>query len=193
MHTAFLLFFNQVIAKAFHSTESALLRILNDLLLSTDAGDSVILMLLDLTAAINTADHTILISHLEHCEDIGDTALEWFRSYLSKRCFSIKFGSYSSSLVPLHCGVPQGSILGPILFSLYLLPLGLIFKRHGISCHFYADDSQIYLPLNRNDHSSLIPVLKCLKDIKALLAQNFLNLHEGKPEVMVYMLLCQPI
>uniref|UniRef100_A0A671Y010 Reverse transcriptase domain-containing protein n=1 Tax=Sparus aurata TaxID=8175 RepID=A0A671Y010_SPAAU len=151
--------------KALHSTESALLKFFNDLLLTTDSGDSAILMLLDLTAAFDTVDHTILFSRLEHCVGIRDAALEWFRSYLSERCFSVRLGDSASSSAPLSCGVPQGSILGPILFSLYMLPLGLIFKKHGISYHFYADDSQIYLPLKRNDKSSLIPLLVCLKDV----------------------------
>ncbi len=94
--------------KALHSTESA---VFNNLLLATVSGDSAILMLLDLTAAFGTVDHSILISHLQHCVGIEGNALEWFRSYLSNRNFSV-------SLDDSPCGVSQGSILGPILFSL---------------------------------------------------------------------------
>ena len=67
-----------------------------------------------------------------------------------------------------------------------MLTLGLIFKKHGISYHFYVDDSQIYLPLKGNDKSSPIPLLECLKDVKAWMAFNFLNLNEEKTEVMVF-------
>jgi len=106
--------------KAFHSTESALLKVLNDRFLMTDSGDSAILVLLDLTAAFDTVDHTILLSRLENCVVVRVIALK-FQSYFSGRCFSIKMGDSTSSTVSLNCGVPQGSILGPILFALYRL------------------------------------------------------------------------
>lgn len=121
--------------KALHSTETTLLKVFNDLLLITDTGDSAILMLLDLTAAFDTIDHNILISRLDHCVGIKGIALEWFRSYLSDRKFSVCLGDFVSQMAPFPCGVPQGSILGPMLFSLYILPLGSILRKHGILCH----------------------------------------------------------
>ena len=172
--------------KAFHSTESALLRVINDILWTTDQGDSAILLLLDLSSAFDTLDHTTLVSRLESCVGIKDTALDWFSSYLSERCFSVKLGDCTSSSSPLSSGVPQGSILGPILFSLYLLPLGQIFKKHGIDYHLYADDSQIYMPLKRDNNSSLSPLLDCLNDIKAWMSFNFLCLNETKTEVIIF-------
>ncbi len=93
---------------------------------------------------------------------------------------------FTSSFAPLTCGVLQGSILGPILFSLCLLLPGPIFKKYGISYHFYADDSQYYLPRKRNNMSSLKPLLKCLADVKAWMALNFLKFNEHKTEVMVF-------
>ena len=162
--------------KIFHSTESALLRVFNDLLISTDS---------DLTAAFDTVDHSILISRLEHAVGIKGTALEWFRSYLSDRDFKVSFGGSISPSVSLTCGVPQGSIIGPILFSLYLLPLGLILKRHNISFHLYADDLQIYLPIKRNYGNYLTRLVDCLNDIKDWMAVHFLNFNESKTEVMI--------
>lgn len=172
--------------KALHSTETALLRVFNDILLTADSGNSVLLVLLDLTAAFDTVDHNILIYRLEHHVGIGGTALDWFRSYLSDRSFSVSLGEFHSSSALLPCGVPQGSILGPLLFSIYLLPLGHIIKKHKVSFHFYADDCQIYLPLKHNDLNPLRPILECLKDIRAWLALNFLNFNEKKTEVIIF-------
>ena len=141
----------------------------------TDAGNSAILVLLDLTAAFDTVDHATLLSRLENCVGVRGTALKWFESYLSGRSFSVRLGDSSSSSAPLHCGVPQGSILGPILFALYLLPLREIFRKHGMSYHFYADDCQLYMPITKTSHCPLTPLLDCLGDVKAWLAQNFLK------------------
>lgn len=172
--------------KTLHSTESALLRVFNDILLVNDSGDHAILILLDLTAAFDTIDHSILVSRLQQLVGIYGSALEWFRSYLSDRTWCVRFAGSESSLAPLSYGVPQGSILGPLLFSLYLLPLGSILRKHGVSFHCYADDSQIYMPLKKKDDFSIQPLLLCLNDIKAWMALNFLNFNEKKTEVMVF-------
>ena len=98
----------------------------------------------------------------------------------------VSLGGSESHSAPLSYGVPQGSILGPLLFSLYLLPLGSILRKHGISFHCYADDSQIYLPVNKKDAFCLKPLLLCLEDIKAWMSLNFLKFNEKKTEVMVF-------
>uniref|UniRef100_A0A8C9YNU4 Reverse transcriptase domain-containing protein n=1 Tax=Sander lucioperca TaxID=283035 RepID=A0A8C9YNU4_SANLU len=169
-----------------HSTESALLRVHNDIALSVDAGNPTVLVLLDLTAAFDTVDHAVLLSRLEHCVGIRGTALEWFSSYLANRSFSIMIGDLFSSAAPLSCGVPQGSILGPILFSLYMLPLGAIIGKHKLSFHCYADDLQIYLPIKANDSVALNSLLSCITDIKLWLSENFLNLNEDKTECIIF-------
>uniref|UniRef100_A0A671UFZ1 Reverse transcriptase domain-containing protein n=1 Tax=Sparus aurata TaxID=8175 RepID=A0A671UFZ1_SPAAU len=172
--------------KTLHSTESALLRVFNDIFLATDSGDCVILVLLDLTAAFDTVDHDILITRLKQWVGIRGVALEWLRSYLTDRTFCVSIGDSVSSSAPLSCGVPQGSVLGPLLFSLYLLPLGYILRKHGISFHCYADDSQIYVPLKKKDEHSARLLLTCLDDIKAWMALNFFNFNNKKTEVMVF-------
>lgn len=88
-------------------------------------------MLLDLTAAFDTVDHSVLTSRLEHGVGIKGTALDWLRSYFSDRDFRVSFGGSISPSVSLTCGVTQGLILGPILFSIYLLPLGSLLKRQN--------------------------------------------------------------
>lgn len=171
--------------KSAHSTETALLRVFNDLLLNVDSGCSTVLVLLDLSAAFDSVDHQILLSRLEKYVGIRGTALKWIRSYLEDRCFSVLLGPYSSDVAPLNYGVPQGSILGPLLFSLYLLPLGSIFKKHKLSFHCFADDVQIYLPLKPSS-DSVQALLYCIHDVKEWMAQNFLKLNESKTEVVVF-------
>ncbi len=168
-----------------HNTESALLKVLNYILLAVDSGDTSILVLIDLSAAFDTIDHEILIARLERVVEIRGTVLNWFKSYLTNRSFSVTLVKFSSSLASLTCGIPQRSILGPILFSLYMLPIGSIFSKHGVSFHCYADDTQIYVPVKKKGNF-LEPLLACLKDFKTWLAVNFLHLNESKTETIVF-------
>ncbi len=80
-------------------------------------------------------------------------------------------------------GVPQGSILAPILFSLYMLPLGSIFNKHKVLFHCYADDTQIHVTFKQNDNQNLSA---CLSDIKAWMSLNCFNLNESKTEAIVF-------
>ena len=169
-----------------HSTESALLKVHNDLMLSVDSGSCALLVLLDLSAAFDTIDHNILLKRLDVEVGLQGTVLTWFRSYLTDRSFSVHLGNALSSSAPIKCGVPQGSILGPLLFSLYMLPLGSIFNRHNIRYHCYADDTQFYIPVAPENSCSLSNLFLCLSDIKNWMANNFLQLNENKTEVIIF-------
>lgn len=172
--------------KSSHSTETALLRVFNDILQATDCGHSVILVLLDLTAAFDTVDHQILLTRLERCVGIQGTALEWLRSYLTDREICVRIGSSQSAVSPLNCGVPQGSILGPLLFPLYLLPLGTIFRNHGIAFHLYADDTQLYMPLKHENGNNVKQLLDCVEEVRNWLSLNLLFLNDSKTEMTVF-------
>ncbi len=118
-----------------HSTETALIRVTNDLLLSSDRGCISLLVLLDLSAAFDTIDHNILLNRLENSVGISGSALAWFKSYLSDRHQFIAVNEEVSYRSQVQYGVPQGSVLGPLLFTLYMLPLINIIRKHGVSFH----------------------------------------------------------
>ena len=142
--------------RAAHSTETALIRVTNDLLMAADVGSPSLLILLDLTAAFDTVHHDILLTRL-HQIGLSASALNWFHSYLSERSEYVSLGREKSRTHTVTCGVPQGSVLGPTLFTLYMLPLGHIITQHGIAFHCYADDTQLYLKINPPPPTGLNP------------------------------------
>ena len=122
-----------------HSTESALLDIQNDILLNIAKGSVTALTLLNLSAAFDTIDYTILLDRLNVYYGISELALGWFKSYLLGSTHLVKVGSTLSHPAALQYGVPQGSVLGRILFSLYTNPISSVIHSHSsINCHFYA-------------------------------------------------------
>ena len=131
--------------RKFHSTETALLKIHNDILSSMDDGRVTALTLLDLSAAFDTTDHTILLRRLSHWFGMSGKVLDWFKSYLTGRCQRIKLSNCLSSRSDLSFVVPQGSVLGPLLFTLYNTSLSSLISGHAIPHHLYADDSQLYI------------------------------------------------
>ena len=106
-----------------HSSKSTLLNIQSDILLNMAKASVTALTLLDLSAAFDTIDHTILLDRLNVYYGISELALGWFKSYLSIRTHSVKVGSTLSHPAVLHYGEPQGSVLGPVLFSVYTNPI----------------------------------------------------------------------
>uniref|UniRef100_A0A8D2LLU3 Reverse transcriptase domain-containing protein n=1 Tax=Varanus komodoensis TaxID=61221 RepID=A0A8D2LLU3_VARKO len=132
-----------------YGTESALVALYDDLCRERDRGSASLLVLLDLSAAFNTIDHGILLDRLAGL-GVGGTALRWFRSYLNGRFPKVVLGDYGSAPWQLHHGVPQGSILSPLLFNIYVKPLGEVIRRCGLRSHQYADDTQVYLSFSTN-------------------------------------------
>jgi len=117
---------------------------LADILSALDTGDVAVLTLLDLSAAFDTVDHTTLLRRLKTSYGIGGSVLEWFTSYLSGRIQSVRCGKSASDASAVLCGVPQGSVLRPVLFLLYTADLLRLVERHNLWQHMYADDTQIY-------------------------------------------------
>ena len=169
-----------------HSTETALLRILNDLLLATDSGRVSVLALLDLSAAFDTIDHRILINRLQQVFGIHDVALSWFVSYLSDRSQSVLVHEQLSDSSILRYGVPQGSVLGPVLFLLYMKPLSDVIAKHSVLHHAYSDDTQLYKSSTVDQLSDVIQSMtRCILDVRDWMTENRLKLNEEKTEAMI--------
>ena len=168
-----------------HSTETALTKVLNDLLLSVDQGKVSVLTLLDLSAAFDTIDHTILLSRLDHVFGIRSTALHWFSSYLSNRLQTVSINNFESDPALMSYGVPQGSVLGPLLFVLYTTPLSDIITSHSVVHHSFADDTQLQKSADPSQLDSLIlSMQECILDVKSWMTFNKLKLNDDKTEAM---------
>ncbi len=146
--------------------------------------DISLLVLLDLSAAFDTIDHDILIDRLQNYTGIQGQALRWFTSYRSNRYHFVYLNGEASQLSPVKYGVPQGSVLGPLLFSLYMLPLGNIIRKYRISFHCYADDTQLYISTRPDETSKLSKLTECVKIFKDRMINIFLILNWDKTEVL---------
>ncbi len=168
-----------------HSTETALLSVTEALRIAKADSKSSVLILLDLSAAFDTVNHQILLSTLSSL-DITGIPLRWFKSYLTDRSFKVAWGGEVSKAHQLVTGVPQGSVLGPLLFSTYTTSLGPIIKAHGFSYHFYTDDTQLYRTCRPDDPTVAAWISGCLADISAWMKEHHLQLNLAKTELLVF-------
>ena len=118
-----------------HCTETALMKIHNDVGCAVSQGQGAVLLFLDMSAAFDTVETTLLIDILQTHIGLEGAALSWFLSYVTDRLQRVAIGSECSREIPLRYGVPQGSLFGPVLVSIYTLPFQVIFKRQGVMYH----------------------------------------------------------
>ena len=170
-----------------HSNETALLKVVDDLFLSLNKGNISVLALLDFSSAFDTIDHPILVHRLYTDFGFTDAVLQWFSSYLTDRTHYVSLSNHCSAFTHVHSGVPQGSVLGPMLFTMYIMPLSAIIDSHSIIYHSFADDLQLQMSAPPDGISELLHSMQsCISDVKALLTANMLKLNDIKTELMLF-------
>jgi hypothetical protein len=168
-----------------HSCETAITRVLDSVFTASDKRKLTVLTLLDLSSAFDTVDHSILCHKLA-VVGVSDSALAWLSSYLQHRSQSVIIDSVCSSPLHLHHGVPQGSVLGPLLFTIFLHDIGQVMMQHEVNYVIYADDIQLWLHSNVDDIGNTVQrITECINHLKHWLSAHFLLLNGGKTEVIL--------
>ncbi len=173
---------NQSGFRSGHSTETVLLSVTEALRIAKADSKSSVLILLDISAAFDTVNHKIPLStlsslgfHFAGLNPISPVGLSGWPG-----------GREVSKTHQLVTGVPQGSVLGPLLFSTYTTSLGPIIQAHGFSYHCYADDTQLYLSFQPDDPMVAAQISGCLADISAWMKEHHLQLNLAKTELLVF-------
>ena len=165
----------------FNSTETTLLTPHDYIIRAISQQQVTGLCLIDLSAALITIDHSILLQRLKSWFGINNTVLSWIQSYLSSRSFTVNINNIKSSPFQLLYGVPQGSVLRPLLFILYTTPLSHIISRSSVNHKLYADDTQLFLSFSPRNFPQNIQLLQnTISEISSWMASNFLSLNSSK-------------
>ncbi len=169
--------------RSHHSTETALLKVTSDIFDAADRSEVTLLALLDLSAAFDTVDHHILLRRLYESYGIRGHALDWINSFLTDRSQVVLHSGKKSAVVRIECGVPQGSVLGPLLFSLYTADVLDLAAVSVINAHCYADDLQLYLhcPVALANQAAQ-QIVECISVVDKWMALNRLKLNPGKTQ-----------
>ena len=179
---------NQSGYKIGYSCETLLVGLVSDLFLNLDNGMCTVLLLLDLSAAFDTVDHELLLDILHIEIGLSGTVLKWFESFLKGRQQAVSVNGSKSDYLDNKFGVPQGSVLGPVLFNIYVRSLISYLEKHGFSVHGYADDHQILKAFRIEFQFATLrhSLPKCLDLVASWMRKYFLKLNAGKSQVIVF-------
>ena len=169
-----------------HSTETAVLKVVNDLFLSLIKGNISALALLDFSSVFDTIAHPIIVHRLHTDFGFTDTVLQWFSSYLTDRTNYVSLSNHCSAFAPEHSGVHQGSVRGPMLFTMYIKPFSAIIDSHSIIHHSFADELQLQISAPPDRIYELLHSMQsCIGDVNAWASVNMLKLNDNKTELML--------
>ena len=142
-----------------------------------------LLAILDLSAAFDTIDHAILLSRLQASFGFSNTVIDWITSYLTDRTQTVCVNDLASDSSPLRYGVPQGSVLGPVLFVLYGSPVSKVISSHSLLHESIADDTQLHHSAPIAEVDALVSRTRgCIADLKDWMTTNKLQLNHDKTE-----------
>ena len=178
---------NQSAYRKLHSCETAMVEVVSDIQQGISKKNCVALITLDMSSAFDTVDHQLLLQKLEKQFFIHGNALSLLESYIKGRTFFVSINGKTSNKKDLKFGVPQGSLLGPLLFIMYTSDIHNIFKKHGLSYHMYADDIQIYCSFKIEDLNIIKDKIDlCLADVHTWTQNNYLKLNPDKTTLKLF-------
>jgi len=180
---------HQAAYRKHHSTETSLIHLLDSIYNAANNELATLLSLsLDLSTAFDTIDHSILLNRLTFSFSIMGSSHNWLKFYLSNRSFSVTSGSSSCFILPSSCGVPHGSVLGPILFTVYVSPISSIVPSHGVNQQQDADDTQlfVFLSLHLNLAVTACNLQRFVSSLHSWFIHNGLVLNLTKTEAVCF-------
>jgi hypothetical protein len=171
--------------RSFHSTETLLLSLLSDIYSAMDKSHLSLLALFDVSAAFDMVDHDLLLQRLSISFGLSGGSLKWFRSYLSGRTQMVVLGDNRTQWVSVDLGVPQGSVLGPILYILFTADITSVLAKHSSTGHLYADDIQALVHGPSTDQVLLVTRIQSLCiDLHDWMLSNRLCLNPSKTQLI---------